>query len=75
MSTNVQSAYKLEWMDSCLHETLLPGSPWHKVHQQSCKVFFMKESFIYRLSHVYPLYTKSLYLKIDPPGTQCRCSP
>ena len=51
MSTNVQSAYKLEWMDSCLHETLLPGSPWHKVHQQSCKVFFMQESFIYRLSH------------------------
>lgn len=53
MSKNEQSAYKLEWMDSCLHETLLPGSPWHKVHEQSCShvKFVMKESFVYCLCH------------------------
>lgn len=53
MSKNEQSAYKLEWMDSCLHETLLPGSPWLKVHQQSFShvKFVMKESFVYRLCH------------------------
>lgn len=28
MSNSVESPYKLEWMDSCLQETLLPGSPW-----------------------------------------------
>ncbi|XP_073258638.1 uncharacterized protein [Porites lutea] len=33
MSKNEQSAYKLEWMDSYLHETLLPGSPWHKIRE------------------------------------------
>ena len=25
------SPYKLKWLDSCLQETLLPGSPWTKV--------------------------------------------
>jgi len=31
MSGGVHSPYDLVWMDSCLQETLLPGSPWTKV--------------------------------------------
>ena len=31
MSSGVHSPYYLAWMDSCLQETLLPGSPWTKV--------------------------------------------
>lgn len=44
MSVNsVHSPYKLEWLDSCLQETLLPGSPWTKVH--ACTLLAFVVSF------------------------------